>query len=66
MCKWCHELKNDDTAVRGGQKCGRLSAVTDELAQKDENAVRGEARLTSDELSSIVPRILRSLKLLEQ
>lgn len=40
--------------------------MTDELAQKDENAVRGDPRLTSDELSSIVPRILRSLKLLKQ
>lgn len=50
MCKWCHQFQNDRTSVRNDQKSWRPSAVTDEPAQKVQNAVGGDHRLTSDQL----------------
>lgn len=59
--KWCREFKNGRTDVHDEHRSGRPSILTDSLVEKIEEAVRGDRRLTLDELSVMFPQISRSL-----
>ncbi|KAG5317977.1 SETMR methyltransferase, partial [Pseudoatta argentina] len=59
--KWCREFKNGRTSVHDDQRSGRPSILTDDIVENIENALRGDRRLTVDELSAMFPQISRSL-----
>ncbi|KAG5323711.1 SETMR methyltransferase, partial [Pseudoatta argentina] len=59
--KWCREFKNGRTSVHDDQRSGRPSILTDDIVEKIENALRGDRRVTVDELSAMFPQISRSL-----